>query len=205
MVKEVFDNRLFDKLSENDWLHEYNLREALEQLRQEGMPTDLQTIETLTKTEDSLREYIVGLQRQRLSGGFIPVTEREIVVQAFRDLYDRLDKKIAALRSSLHSGLILKADGDSVAIDTEAVEAKKRKQATIKIDEKKAQEYYDQFMKLVDAFKALKAFEDDRNYPHIVVRLEFHELYQLGHSLAREGTVSEETFVYVMRNYLKQK
>lgn len=205
MTKEIIDKKILDQLTENDWLYEANLKAALEQLKAEGLPTDLQTINKLTETETSFREYIVSLQRQRLSGGFIPVTERELVVQAFSDLFDRLNKKVSDLRGSLHSGLVLKAAGDSVEIDKAAIEAQMLKKATIRIDEKKAQEYYQMFIAVINAFQALQAFEKEGNYPNIITRLEFHELYQLGHPLAREGTVSEETFVYVLRHYLKQK
>ncbi len=137
MTKEIIDKKILDQLSEADWLHEFNLKAALEQLKAEGMPTDLQTINKLTETENSFREYIVSLQRQRLSGGFIPASEKAMIIEAFSSLYDRLDKKISALRGSLHSGLILKSDGDSVVIDKEAVEKRKKRRQLSELTKKR--------------------------------------------------------------------
>lgn len=204
MMKEtIFDQRLYDQLEEGVFNAHFHLSQALEQLRAEGFPTGIETIQMLTKEDDSFKNHIVKLQRERLSGGFVPITEREIVVDAFSQLYDRLAGKIKSLRNSLQSSLILKKDGNTVVGDEEAMEKRLQEKATLKIDVKKAQAYYDKIIKLTDAYKELTAHEKKCGYDK-VVSLTFNDLYPFGFPLERDGTITEDTFLYAFRNRFKK-
>ncbi|MCE5205667.1 MAG: hypothetical protein LLF80_06135 [Porphyromonadaceae bacterium] len=203
MKETIFDQRLYDQLEEGTFNARYNLNQALEQLRLEGFPTDLQTIRELTKDEDSFKNYIVKLQRERLSGGFIPITEREIVIQAFSDLYDRLAGKIQSLRSSLQTSLILKEDGSTVVADEDAMQEKLVEKATVRIDTKRAQAYYDKLIALINAHKELTSHEKKNGFDRLVT-LKFNDMYPFSFPLERDGTVSEEVFLHAMRNRLKK-
>lgn len=204
MKKEVFDQRIYDRFSDGNWSHEYNFKEAKKQLEIEGFPTTLEFIREITKDEDSFRDYINDLQRQRLSGGFVPKGEREMVHQAFTDLYERLIKKIASLRSSLNSGLVIKAEGDTVVIDKTATDELMRKKATIEIDTKKGLEYYAKFISVINAHKELQAYEKANGMPD-TIQLQFNDQTPFGFELNKEGTITEDTFANVMRYSLKKK
>ncbi|MDN5305559.1 MAG: hypothetical protein PWQ53_218 [Bacteroidota bacterium] len=205
MDKLIFDYTIFDKLDDRSWWHKEAFRDAIEQLKAEGLPTTKEFIDMITKDEDSLKNFINEEQRKRLSGGFVPNAEREFVHEAFVGLYERLQKKIADLRNALNSNLVAKADGDSVSIDEDATEAKLRAAATIEIDATKGEAYYAKFMAVIAAWQSLCEYEKKNGLPQLIRRLEFHDLIPLELPLNRDGTISESTFAYALRNWLKPK
>ena len=205
MKKEVFDYLIFDKLDDRSWWHKESFKDAIEQLKAEGLPTTLEFIQKITKDEDSLKNFINEEQKKRLSGGFVPNAEREFVHEAFVGLYERLQKKIGDLRNALNANLVIRADGDSVSIDEDATEAKLRKAATIEIDAVKGEQYYAQFMAVIAAWQSLCEYEKKNNLPQLIKRFEFHDLVPLELPLNRDGTISEDKFAYSLRNWLKKK
>ncbi|PLB86046.1 hypothetical protein C0T31_07845 [Dysgonamonadaceae bacterium] len=205
MKKEVFDYLIFDKLDDRSWWHKEAFKDAVEQLKKEGLPTTLEFIQKITKDENSLRDFVNEEQRKRLSGGFVPNAEREFVHEAFVGLYERLQKKIADLRNALNGSLVIKADGDTVEIDEDAMQEKLKKAATIEIDAVRGEEYYKKFMEVVSAWQSLCEYEKKNNFPQIIRRLEFHDLIPFDFPLGRDGTISESTFAYALRNWLKKR
>jgi hypothetical protein len=205
MEKQVFDRTIYDKLDDRSWWHRESFKDAIEQLKKEGLPTTLEFIQKITSTDDALKNFVNEQQKIRLSGGFVPIGERELVHQAFSDMYDRLKKKIADLRNALNANLVIKSDGDSVSIDEDAMNEKLRKAATIEIDATKGEQYYDQFMKVVAAWQSLCEYEKKNHLPQIIRRFEFHDLIMFELPLDRDGTISEATFAYALRNWLKTK
>lgn len=205
MKKEVFDYLIFDKLDDRSWWHKESFKDAVKQLKAEGLPTTKEFIDMITKDENSLKDFVNEEQRKRLSGGFVPIGERELVHQAFNDMYERLQKKISDLRNALNGSLVVKAVGDTVEIDEDAMEAKLRKAATIEIDAVKGEQYYQKFMEVVTAWQSLCEYEKKNGLPQIIRRLEFNDLIPFELPLNRDGIISEDTFAYALRNWLKKK
>jgi hypothetical protein len=205
MKKEVFDHTIFDKLDDRNWWHVEAFKDAIEQLKAEGLPTTLEFIQKITSTDDALKNFVNEEQQKRLSGGFVPNAEREFVHEAFVGLYERLQKKIADLRNALNANLVIKSDGDTVEIDEAATEAKLKKAATIEIDATKGEAYYAKFMAVIAAWQSLCEYEKKNGLPQLIRRLEFHDLIPLELPLNRDGTISESTFAYALRNWLKPK
>jgi hypothetical protein len=205
MEKLIFDRTVYDKIDDRSWWHREAFKDAIKQLQEEGLPTTKEFIDMITKDENSLRDFVNEEQRKRLSGGFVPIGERELVHQAFADMYDRLKKKIDDLRNALNGSLVIKAVGDTVEIDEDAMEAKLRAAATIEIDATKGEAYYAKFMNVITAWQSLCEYEKKNNFPQIIRRLEFHDLIPFDFPLGRDGTISESTFAYALRNWLKKK
>jgi len=205
MDKQVFDYTIFDKLDDRSWWHKEAFKDAIEQLKAEGLPTTKEFIDLITKDENSLKDFINKEQKKRLSGGFVPNAEREFVHEAFVGLYERLQKKISDLRNALNANLVIKVDGDSVSIDENATNERMRKAATIEIDAVRGEEYYRKFMEVVSSWQSLCEYEKKNNFPQIIRRLEFHDLIPFELPLGRDGTISESTFAYALRNWLKPK
>ncbi len=205
MEKLIFDRTVYDKIDDRSWWHREAFKDAIKQLQEEGLPTTKEFIDMITKDENSLRDFVNEEQRKRLSGGFVPIGERELVHQAFSDMYDRLKKKIDDLRNALNGSLVIKAVGDTVEIDEDAMEAKLRAAATIEIDATKGEAYYAKFMNVITAWQSLCEYEKKNNFPQIIRRLEFHDLIPFDFPLGRDGTISESTFAYALRNWLKKK
>jgi hypothetical protein len=72
-------------------------------LKKEGLPTTLEFIQKITSTDDAFKDFVNEQLKKRLSGGFVPIGERELVHQAFSDMYERLQKKISDLRNALNA------------------------------------------------------------------------------------------------------
>jgi hypothetical protein len=205
MDKLIFDYTIFDKLDDRSWWHKEAFRDAIEQLKAEGLPTTKEFIDMITKDEDSLKNFINEEQRKRLSGGFVPNDEREFVHEAFVGLYERLQKKISDLRNALNGSLVIKSVGDTAEIDEAATEAKLKKAATIEIDATKGEAYYQKFLTVIAAWQSLCEYEKKNGLPQLIRRFEFHDLIPLELPLNRDGTISESTFAYALRNWLKRK
>lgn len=205
MKKEVFDYTIFDKLDDRSWWHREAFKDAVEQLKAEGLPTTKEFIDMITKDEDSLKNFINEEQRKRLSGGFVPNAEREFVHEAFVGLYERLQKKINDLRNALNGSLVIKTVADTVEIDEDAMQEKLKKAATIEIDATKGEQYYQKFMTVISDWQSLCEFEKKSGLPQLIRRFEFHDLIPLELPLNRDGTISEDTFAYALRNWLKTK
>ena len=205
MDKLIFDRTIYDKLDDRSWWHKESFKDAIEQLKKEGLPTTLEFIQKITKDEDSLKNFINEQLQKRLSGGFVPNAEREFVHEAFVGLYERLQKKIADLRNALNGSLVIKSVGNTAEIDEAATEEKLRKAATIEIDAVKGEQYYQKFMEVVAAWQSLCEYEKKNHFPQIIRRLEFHDLVPFGLPLDRDGTISEDSFAYALRNWLKKK
>jgi hypothetical protein len=207
MKKEVFDNLIFDKLDDRSWWHKEAFRDAIEQLKAEGLPTTLEFIQKITSTDDAFKDFVNAELQKRLSGGFVPNAEREFVHEAFVGLYERLQKKISDLRNALNANLVIKSDGDgdSVSIDEDATEEKLRKAATIEIDAVKGEAYYQKFLTVIAAWQSLCEYEKKNHLPQLIKGFKFHDLIPLELPLNRDGTISESTFAYALRNWLKKK
>lgn len=101
--------------------------------------------------------------------------------------------------------MVIKAVGDTVEIDEDAMQEKMRKASMIEIDVTKGEQYYQKFMEVVSAWQSLCEFEKKNGLTQIIRRLEFSDLIPLGLPLDRDGTISESTFAYALRNWLKPK
>ena len=101
--------------------------------------------------------------------------------------------------------MVIKVVVDTVEIDEDAMEAKMKKDSTIEIDATKGEQYYQKFMEVVAAWQSLCEYEKKNHFPQIIRRLEFHDLVPFGLPLDRDGTISEDTFAYALRNWLKKK
>ncbi len=205
MEKQVFDHTIFDKLDDRSWWHKEAFKDAVEQLKAEGLPTTKEFIDLITKDENSLKDFINKEQKKRLSGGFVPNAEREFVHEAFVGLYERLQKKIADLRNALNGSLVIKSVGNTVEIDENAMQEKLRKAATIEIDAVKGEEYYKKFLTVVNDWQSLCEYEKKNHLPQLIKGFKFHDLIPLELPLNRDGTISESTFAYALRNWLKPK
>lgn len=205
MEKFIFDNLIFDKLDDRSWWLREAFKDAVEQLQEEGLPTTLEFIQMITATDGALKDFVNSEQQKRLSGGFVPIGERELVHQAFNDMYERLQKKISAFRNALNGGLVVKSVGYTVEIDEDALEAKMKKDSTIEIDATKGEEYYGKFMAVITNWQSLCEYEKKNNFPQIIRQLQFNDLIPFGLALDRRGTVSEDEFAYALRNWLKIK
>ena len=79
-----------------------------------------------------------------------------------------------------------------------------RKKSTIEIDTKKGLEYYARFIAVIDAHKALRAYEKENKFPD-TIQLHFNDQTPFGFELNRDGTITEDTFANVMRYSLQKK
>ncbi|MDO5665574.1 MAG: hypothetical protein Q4G63_10010 [Bacteroidia bacterium] len=202
---KIIDDKALEQLKDRRWLHEFNYKAGLEQLRAESMPETLEFIKELTATEDSLKNWVVQQQRKYLADKFIPSDERARVIQSYRDLLDRLEKPVAGLRSLMNSVDVI-PDGDSITINWETTEAKQKEKSTIVIDGEKFNEYYSVFYDLIKAHQKLVAFEKSKQYFPESTSLKFHELVAgLGYDYNTRADVTPERFAEIHKSKLAKK
>jgi hypothetical protein len=175
MKKEVlFDEEIFDERVYSDTKQKYEdmaekLPDLLASLAAEGLPTDWGYLQLITDTDNSFRDWINSQYMKRVSSfGFLPVDERNRIIDTYDALFERLKDDVAQLRRMRRERLpLFDADG-TVMVDMDKVEQMARKAATTKLNATKIQAYWDAVNKVVDAMTELREFEDRNGLPSFV-------------------------------------
>lgn len=175
MKKEVlFDEEIFDEKVYAETKKKYEdmaekLPDLLASLAAEGLPTDWGYLQLITDTDNSFRDWINSQYMKRVSSfGFLPVDERNRIIDTYDALFERLKDDVAQLRRMRRERLpLFDADG-TVMVDMDKVEQMARKAATTKVNSTKIQAYWDAVNKVVDAMTELREFEDRNGLPDFV-------------------------------------
>lgn len=159
-----FDERKFAQLcSEFDKAAE-DIATAVQALREEGLPTEKKFIETITRSDVSLRDYIRALAKEKTEASFMPIDERSRIIGDYNAVLSRIDNKAQRMRSAL-SKVAIKADGDSISVDLDTAQERARKACTTPVDATAMQEYYDEILKLKKSLEAFRRYEQDHGLP----------------------------------------
>lgn len=173
--KEVlFDEVIFDEKVYSDTKQKYEdmaekLPDLLASLAAEGLPTDWGYLQLITDTDNSFRDWINSQYMKRVSPfGFLPVDERNRIIDTYDALFERLKDDVAQLRRMRRERLpLFDADG-TIVVDFEKIEQMARKAATTKLNAPKIQAYWEQVNKVVDAMAELRSFEEKNGLPDFV-------------------------------------
>jgi hypothetical protein len=173
--KEVlFDEVIFDEKVYSDTKQKYEdmaerLPDLLASLAAEGLPTDWGYLQLITDADDSFKRWIDEQYMKRVSSfGFLPVDERNRIIDTYDALFERLKDDVAQLRRMRRERLpLFDADG-TVMVDMDKVEQMARKAATTKLNATKIQSYWEQVNKVVDAMTELREFEEKNGLPDFV-------------------------------------
>ena len=173
--KEVlFDEVIFDEKVYSDTKQKYEdmaekLPDLLASLAAEGLPATWDYFQMITDADDSFKRWIDDQYMKRVSPfGFLPVDERNRIIDTYDALFERLKDDVAQLRRMRRERLpLFDADG-TVMVDMDKVEQMARKAATTKLNATKIQAYWDAVNKVVDAMTELREFEDRNGLPSFV-------------------------------------
>lgn len=173
--KEVlFDEVIFDEKVYSDTKQKYEdmaekLPDLLASLAAEGLPTDWGYLQLITDTDNSFRDWINSQYMKRVSPfGFLPVDERNRIIDTYDALFERLKDDVAQLRRMRRERLpLFDADG-TIVVDFEKIEQMAREAATTKLNAPKIQAYWEQVNKVVDAMAELRSFEEKNGLPDFV-------------------------------------
>lgn len=173
--KEVlFDEEIFDEKVYADTKKKYEemaerLPDLLASLAAEGLPTTWDYFQMITDDDNSFKRWIDEQYMKRVSSfDFLPMDERNRIIDTYDALFDRLKDDVAQLRRMRRERLpLFDADG-AIVVDFEKIEQIARKAATTKINATKIQAYWDAVNKVIDAMADLREFEDRNGLPDFV-------------------------------------
>jgi len=173
--KEVlFDEEIFDEKVYTDTRKKYadmaeRLPDLLASLAAEGLPTDWNYFQLITDDDNSFKRWVDELYMKRVSSyDFLPMDERNRIIDQYDALFEKLKDDVAQLRKMRRERLpLFDADG-TIMVDFEKIEQMARKAATTKINATKIQAYWDAVSKVVDAMGELQEFEDRNSLPSFV-------------------------------------
>jgi hypothetical protein len=170
----LFDEVIFDEKVYTDTKQKYEdmaerLPDLLASLAAEGLPTDWSYLQLITDTDNSFRDWINSQYMKRVSSfGFLPVDERNRIIDTYDALFERLKDDVAQLQRMRRERLpLFDADG-AIMVDMDKIEQIARKAATTKLNATKIQAYWDAVNKVVDAMTELREFEDRNGLPDFV-------------------------------------
>jgi len=173
--KEVlFDEVIFDEKVYTDTKQKYEemaekLPDLLASLAAEGLPATWDYFQQITDADDSFKRWIDEQYMKRVSSfDFLPMDERNRIIDTYDALFERLKDDVAQLRRMRRERLpLFDADG-TIMVDMDKVEQMARKAATTKLNATKIQSYWEQVNKVVDAMAELRSFEDRNGLPDFV-------------------------------------
>lgn len=173
--KEVlFDEVIFDEKVYTETKKKYEemaerLPDLLASLAAEGLPTDWNYFQLITDADNSFKRWIDEQYMKRVSSyDFLPMDERNRIIDQYDALFEKLKDDVARLRRMRIERLpLVDADG-TIVVDFEKIEQMARKAATTKLNATKIQTYWKQVNKVIDAMAELRSFEDGNGLPSFV-------------------------------------
>ncbi|KAF5048429.1 hypothetical protein DSECCO2_450170 [anaerobic digester metagenome] len=170
----LFDEVIFDEKVYTDTRKKYEdmaeqLPDFLASLAAEGLPTDWNYFQLITDADNSFKDWIDDQYMKRVSSfDFLPMDERNRIIDQYDALFDKLKDDVAQLRRMKRERLpLFDADG-TIVVDFEKIEQMARKAATTKLNSTKIQAYWEQVNKVVDAMAELRGFEEKNGLPSFV-------------------------------------
>ena len=214
--KEVlFDEEIFDEKVYTDTRKKYEdmaeqLPDLLASLAAEGLPVTWDYFQMITDTDNSFKRWVDELYMKRVSSyDFLPVDERNRIIDTYDALFDKLKDDVAQLRRMRRERLpLFDADG-LIMVDMDKVEQMARKAAITKLNATKIQAYWDAVNKVVDAMADLRGFEEKNGLPDFVneelvfIKQGRPQRYNLSLFLKEGG--EEELFQQITAPYFSKK
>lgn len=165
----IFDEKVYDNTKKKYEDMAEQLPDLLASLAAEGLPTDWNYFQQITDADNSFKRWVDEKYMKRVSSfDFLPMDERDRIIEQYDALFDKLKDDVARLRRMRRERLpLFDADG-TIMVDFEKIEQMARKAATTKINATKIQAYWDAVSKVVDAMADLREFEDGNGLPSFV-------------------------------------
>ena len=170
----LFDEVIFDEKVYTDTRQKYEdmaekLPDLLASLAAEGLPATWNYFQMITDADDSFKRWIDEQYMKRVSSfGFLPVDERNRIIDTYDALFERLKDDVAQLRRMRRERLPIVSVDDLITVDMEKIEQMAHKAATTRLNSTKIQAYWEQVNKVVDAMAELRSFEEKNGLPDFV-------------------------------------
>jgi dsDNA-binding SOS-regulon protein len=167
--EEIFDEKVYTETKQKYEDMAERLPDLLASLAAEGLPTDWNYFQLITDADNSFKRWVDEQYMKRVSSyDFLPVDERNRIIDTYDALFERLKNDVAQLRRMRRERLPLFDAGGLITVDMDKVEQIARKAATTKLNATKIQAYWDAVNKVVDAMGELREFEDRNGLPDFV-------------------------------------
>ena len=166
---EIFDEKVYTETKKKYEDMAEKLPDLLASLAAEGLPTDWNYFQLITDADNSFKRWVDEKYMKRVSSfDFLPVDERNRIIDQYDALFEKLKDDVAQLRKMRRERLpLFDADG-LITVDFEKIEQIARKAATTKINATKIQAYWDAVNKVIDAMAELREFENRNSLPSFV-------------------------------------
>ena len=137
----------------------------IEALGNDDLPTDLDFIQRITKTENAFQAYIKQSAVDYIGKRFIPVDEKTRIHAVYNELHERLSNGVARLRQYIIEGLPLINTGGVATVDYAKIEAMSQEAATYRVDTDRMAEYYAKVEQVKRAMDELRRYENANGLP----------------------------------------
>lgn len=211
----LFDEVIFDEKVYTDTKQKYEdmaerLPDLLASLAAEGLPATWDYFQMITDADNSFKRWVDDQYMKRVSSfDFLPMDERNRIIDTYDALFDKLKDDVAQLRKMRRERLpLFDADG-LITVDFEKIEQIARKAATTRLNSTKIQAYWDAVNKVVDAMGELREFEEKNGLPSFVdeelvfLKQGRPQRYNLSLFLKEGG--GEELFQQIVTPYFTKK
>lgn len=185
----------------------------IEALGNDDLPTDLDFIQRITKTENAFQNYIKQSAVEYIGKRFIPIDEKTRIHAVYNELHERLSNGVARLRQYVIEGLPLINTGGVATVDYGEIERMAQEAATYSVDVDRMGEYFSKIEQVKQAMDELRKYETSNGLPDFM-----DSSINGGLSYSKDGRLQrsnfetfyksgggEELFQQVARNYFVKK
>ena len=165
----IFDEKVYDNTKKKYEDMAEKLPDLLASLSAEGLPATWDYFQQITDDDNSFKRWVDEQYMKRVSSyDFLPMDERNRIIDTYDALFERLKDDVSQLRRMRRERLpLFDADG-TIMVDFEKIEQMARKAAITKLNSTKIQAYWDAVNKVVDAMGELREFEEKNGLPSFV-------------------------------------
>lgn len=217
-----FSNKYFDEGKFKKELQEYDdieacLKDALDNFRNEGIPTDYDFLVRLSRFNDEdYLGYIKEAHKNYINSlGLLPKAERKRIAKVYDEMYTNTLQSFQRVKNSFKKGLVIsKGENNRPIIDRKKMEAETKKRVTFAVDAEKMEEYYNLIMNIKDAMAKAGEFEEKHGlyrfsdgetkliyqnpyYPDFICELTLPKYF-------KEGNCNDEYFEKMMNQFFRR-
>lgn len=207
--EKYFNDKEYGKLHAEAQEAANRVLDGIAALREEGLPTDKESVEKLTSTPDALKNFLRESANNQIGKGYVAPDERSRIYEVYSHLLARIQDRFELMRVSLPQ-VPLVFDGDSITVDWDKLEKKAKAAATYEIDAEGLEAWWEKVAAVRQALDGLKEHEEKNGLPDFEAH-GIHHMSELGNFLSPtlhdfftyQG--KKETFAEMARSYFLKK
>ncbi|MDD4439445.1 MAG: hypothetical protein PHS04_15630 [Tissierellia bacterium] len=163
-IDKYFNEKEYNDLRAEAQESVNRVMDGIEALKEEGIPTDKETLKKLTSSPDALKNFLRDSANAQIGKGYVAPAEKSRIYEVYSHLLARIEKRFELMRLSLPVVPIV-FEKDSITVDWEQLDKRSRETATYQLDSAGLDAWWEKVENIKKALEELRTFETENNLP----------------------------------------